>query len=517
MSGENHFPFSARKCRCAECIINNNKMGAKSLANGQHCYKNIHQKDEHGTRHRYTLNLQDQSHLEKEQAKERNGCDIMMKWWPGKQPIPYTIERGPTFFQTTTDQLTTKLYEPSKPLLPGTEDVLASGFNKRNSFSQLQTTQAVKSRETKAKDNGCHWSWSGNSEAFQLQKQQGLTNIHQTNPIKHLQDPRLTNQDNSDSIYHGWGNLLPANKLGRPEGYGGKPIEQTRTRASSFKQNATLANWWHSSSVSHCPVTTYATNDYQERSTFRHLGTDSANEERKLRTWGMHKQTSPGRFTSFGNSNTFFKETDSEIAHNHQSMPPQRKPHRTSESEINYFSKQPAIDAKKQKLASPCSPDQLTHLGAKTICDFNSNVQKMNSQEMMINKKEFKDIHDAKNSETCAREERIRNLKALLAKQEKALEALKYQRKPSISIDEKGDNIVFNGHSPSIDEEVFPNPLKRRWLKNWNEEDGFDHISTKIKRRKELNSHNTKTEEENQALSNAEFTAVEGLVRLSKD
>ena len=478
-------------------------MGAKSLANGQHGYKYIHHKDEHGTRDRYTLNLQDQSHLEKEQAKERNSSDIMMKWWPGKQPVPYTTEQGPTFFQTTTDRITTKLYEPLKPLFPGTEDVLGSGFNKQNSFSQLQTAQAVKGSET---------------EAFQLQRQQGLTNIHQTNPIKHLQDPRLTNQDNSDSIYHGWGNLLLSDKLGRPEGYGGKPIEQTRTKAYSFKQNATLANWWHPSPVSHCPVTTYASNNYQERSTFRHLGTDSAIEERKLRTWGMHEQTSPGRFTSFGNSDTFFKKTDSEIPHNHQSMPPQRKPHRTAESGINYVSKQPVIDAKKQKLARPCSPDQLTHFGAKTICDLNSNVQKMNPQEMMINRKEFKDIHDAKNSETCAREERIRNLKALLAKQEKALEALKDQKKPSISIDEKGDNIAFNGTSPSIDEEVvLPNSLKRRWLKNWDEEDGFDHISTKIKRRKELNSHNTKTEEENQALSNAEFTAVEGLVKLSKD
>ena len=514
VSGGSHFPFSAQKCRCAECIIRYSKMGAKSLANDQHYYKTIDQKDEHETRDRYTLNLQDQS-----QTKDRNGSE--MKWWPGKQPVTYTTERGPTFFQTTTDHITTQLYAPLKPLFPGIEDPLALDFNKRNSFSQLQTAQTVKGRETEAKDNGCHWPWSGNSDAFQqLQKQQpDLTNIDQSNPIKHVQDPRFTKHDNSDSIYHGWGNFLPANKLGRPESHGGKPIEQTRTRAYGFKQNESLANWWHSSSVSHCPVTTYASNNYQERSTIRHLVTDSANEERNLRTWGMGEKTSTRRFSSFGISDTFLKETDSESPQNHQSMAPQAKPHKTSESTgINYFSQHSVIDTKNQKLASPCSPEQLTHFGAKTICELNLDLQKRNPQEMMINQKEFMDGHGTKTSET--REERIRNLKSLLEKQEKTLEILRYHRKhASISIDEKGDNIAFNGHSPSTDDQVtLPNSLEQRWLKNWNEEDGFDHISTKIKRRKVPNSHdNTKTEEKNQALSNAEFTAVEGLVRLSKD
>ena len=458
--------FWARKCRCAECIMAKNTVEAKSLANSQNGYKNDAHKERNNGRDVYHHDSPAKKYLAADHGGPRNGNSVTL--WNGKvEP-----ERRPTSGQSETDLITSRLYQPKA--LTHDRYVTTPGGNKTNSFTQLPNAETIKEKKRAEKNYAHDLSWSGDELRYQ--------SVKQTCPVKHFEDPRLKNHKKKDSIYHDQAYLVPTIQSGRVEGHL-RPIEHKGTRGyredteSKFNKNSSLAAWWSASS---------------------------------------HR--------------------------NHQSMPVNTKTCRTSTGEVNlpHFSQQPVLsNTDKRNLASHCTPDQVKNMDSKQNCESVGlrSYQKPNlpksDQELLINQKEVKEFEDTKHSEICAREERIRNLKALLEKQERALKALRSQRKQFFTDDKCGSITCNKNHTKystvqgnkAILEECRPTDgavisgdcLKRRWLRNWKEEDGIVSKFPKTEPREETHSHSTKFEEESQNLSNAEYTAVEGLVSLSKD
>lgn len=548
----NYFPFWARKCRCAECIIANNKMEKKSHTSSKSGYGHLRPSEKYlsQTRDGYNCDLKAKERLAADQSKPGNGNS--MAWWSGKEPFMTTShERRPMYKQNKGEHLPSNLFGHKPPAQFATTPPDA---NKAGSPTQLLNPEKVKSNEVATND---HWMGArfGYSNKLNYEKQQDLTSIHPANPVRHYQDPRLRNLGKSDSIYKGHSNFEAGSKLQGTDGYR-RPVEQKGTNGyreenePSFQQNTKLTTWWNASSMSLCSDTAHAPNNYQVRGGAPAMrinrGNAKSSEEWKFPAWEGHMQTLPERSTDFGINYALFQGTHSHnsILQNHQSMPSNAKTRRNSDEagiNLSYLSVEPVTSAKKRKVATDYTPDQLQKMASRrkrepgdASSHQSTNLPKRNQELTINNEKEFKDFQNTKNSESCAREERIRNLKVLLEKQERALEAIRFQRKAFFIAEKDDNNITSNetraakssdqDHIATIAEspcsgEVFSLAEKRRWLKNWIEEDDVEHRYHEIGKWKQIyDTREAKSvEEEDENLSNAEYTAVEGLVRLSKD
>lgn len=549
VSSANYFPFCTRRSGYAKCIIANNTIEARSVSNGQHGYENIHQGG-HGARDCYILDLQHQDHSAEYQANTIGSGGLTI--WPRQDPFTSLCERGPTSTLAKIDHrdITAKLHEPRK-VLDRCQMVTASAFDSVKSCSRLQNEKTVKGNETKIKsDSGNGWPCPDNWNAFQLQREPHLSNIHPNNSVKELQDPRLKTFHDSDPIYHGWNNFVPAKTLGTPEVEGcGRPAMQTSASANGFQHNSIQPTWWNDLPISQCRFIANTSSNYQEtRSTVNDSGSETSvckpSEEWQIRTRETQQQTP--RFTDHGVTNRFFIDTELSNSQNDQSVLRPAKSRGSSEEVVcsRYYSQEPVTLPSKSKLESQSFnfSDEEKDSGATTYFEretgqLNSHLQTGKPPEFMTNPKECEDYQETKISETYDREKRIRSLKALLKKHERALEALRHKMKTPVVISEKEgniNNIPFKGdhtrsfHAlgniavledfPSIDGGVdLRSSLKRKWLENWNEDDTAGLKSTNNKKGKEDDLSGVKYEEEDKDLNSAEFTAVEGLVRLNKD
>ena len=494
-------------------------MEAKSLASNKYGYSHSHQSNDYSSQARdgyYSDRLTKANH---DTAKPGNTNGIMR--WPEKEPFTTSSERRPTVSQNEMGHVATKIDQHKN--LP--QFATTPGVNKTKLSTQFLGPEVVKGNKVAGND---HESGFGNPNELNYQKQQ-LKNIYQTNPFRYLRDPRLKDHGKSDSIYQG--QTLSVAEFVGTEGYR-KPSEQKITRRyweeiRPSHQNTMPPTCLNTSLESQCRKSpAHAQSNYQKRSAAtysvsKYRNNSKSSEELKLQTWERHMQSSPARLIKHGINETFFREKDSSSCIP-QTTPPISKTCRTSQSDdtISIRLQQPFIGTKKGNLASHCTPDQL---------DFelsNTNSLKKNNE---LN------IHNAKYSEICAREERIRNLKILLEKQERALETLRFQRRTPFINETDDDCFTCNedrikqsmdaimGECHLTDDVAIlginSGSLKRRWLKNWkfNEKDDVEHKSPVIKKRKEIYTDSTETEGENQNLSNAEYTALEGLVRLGKD
>ncbi|XP_078369091.1 uncharacterized protein LOC144653051 isoform X2 [Oculina patagonica] len=547
-----YFPFLARKCGCAECIIASDKLGTNSLNNNQNGYKHSNQSEYFLTANGYNQAHQTKGRLVGNQVYNAqstlgNGNGITV--WPEKYRSAASTKgmqthdfNSSTYIPHQADHSTSKFYQSAVCSQSATTPVV----DKTNSFTRLLNTanSAVAGNEAVAP----FWPWCGTSSEFNNQTQQHLSNIHQTYNTKQIsRDPRLrkkseranendTLTSNKDSIYQANANFVPVSEMRKNEGYkpqseaNKKNLEETN---HSSLQATTSAPWWNFPSMSQYPKAAHAPTFYPERSAPA-MGKQNnmAGDERKGQRNSV-KQPMQLTLNELSNKRgTFLQGTDShgnQFPWNHPSLPTV-KTCTTSEAELS--SKGPKSKPKalenfsSRKRHGKGDPDSFKH---------SNSLQK--KKQSRIHNNDLENDQDAKTLEIYAREERIRNLKTLLVKHEQALDALRVQRKSSFSDETIGNTLdvtnseILSGEASDQEymvggkEEscspsgvIYGNSLKRRWLKNWNEEDQLDHKSQeKIEKRNEVHSNGTQSDDENQNLSNAEFTALEGLVRLSKD
>lgn len=542
-----YFPFWARKCGCAECIIASDKIGTNSLNNNQNGYKHSNQSEYFSL----TTNGYNQAHQTKGRLGENpvynsqgtlgNGNGITV--WPEKGRFAASAKgmqthdfNSATYIPYQADPRTSKFYQSSVCSQSATTPVV----DKTNSFTRLLNTadSAVAGKEAEA----TFWPWCGTPNEFNYQNQQHLSNIHQTYTTKQIsRDPRLrkkseranvndTLTSNKDSIYQANANFVPVSEMRKHEGYepqseANKDKRNWEETEHSSLQGTTTATWWNVSPMGQHPKATHAPTFYPERSAPAVCKQNSmAGDEWKGQRNSV-KQPMQLTLNELSNKRgTFLQGTDShgnQFPWNHPTLPTV-----TSEAEHSKGpkSKPKALEnSSSRKRHGKGDPDSFKH---------SNSLQK--KEQSRIHNNDLENDQDAKTLEIYAREERITNLKILLVKHEQALDALRVQRKYSFSDETIGNTLDFtNNEIPESDHEhivggkeescspsggIYGNSLKRRWLKNWNEEDQLDHKPPeKIEKRNEVHSHDTLSDDENQNLSNAEFTALEGLVRLSKD
>ena len=533
----NYFPFWARKCGCAECIIAGDKPETNSLHN-QNCYNNSQQRDHFRPKtNGYSQALQKMGRHGEDrdlngQCTMGNGNGIAV--WPKNDRLT-----------SLTDMMQTRDFDTyiQNPVDPRT-----SSFNQSAVCSQSATTPVahetiLSSRlltrtDSVLKGNEAvanYWPWHATSGEISFHNQQHLTSIHQTCSTKQSsRDPRLKSKSekcngsgaltpNKNSIYQGHDNFLPVSgtqKVFRDAEHQSEDSNRKGYREemkqSSRQGETTTATWWNFSTMDQHPKLAQAPSVYPATERKGDLSGDDWNVQR---SWG--KQPMQLTLSEIPNKHDVNEKIScstiplSNFSWNHTSLP-HEKSYRTSEE-------------KPQKGTKWTIKKRFDDIDSK-----NSSHQKQ--QKSRINKKDLENLQDTKILEIYAREERIRNLKALLAKQEQALDVLRFQRKQYSSDELSFINITRNEtpyHKSSGKEEIVQykeescsspfaklpgESLKRRWLKTSSAEDQLDHKPPeKIVKRNETDSHGTLSEDGNQNLSNAEFTALEGLVRLSKD
>lgn len=527
-------------------------MGSNSLHNSHNGYQNSRQSECFSqTRNGYNHADQTKERLVKHQVYNTQrtlGNDNGIAVWPEKDRFTASSDKMQTFDlnsyfrQDKADPRTSKLYQPNALSQSATMPVV----DKTNSFTQLlNTDSAMKDKE--AVPN--YWPWCGTSLSG-YQNQQHLSNIHQTYPTKQIsRDPRLMNKSESftgngafisNKGPVGHGNVQE--QVSETDGYRRQREEKNTKRyreetEHSFLEGTTTATWWNVSPMSQYPKPANPPTINTERSApaVRMEKNNSVNvtgdKWKGLRTWGKQPmQLTLKELSNKRNTNdAFFQGTDSHKTNpwNHPSLTGPR--------------------VKTCRITSAAELQNGTKWTPKELENGSKNKRRMGDLESFQNRNSLQDkpqlrIHpkendqDAKSLEICAREERIRKLKSLLIQHEQALEALRFQRNSPSSDETNGNfvNIINNetlNQKPSDQENrseeeycsssdaILGKSLKRRWLKNWNEEDELEHIEPpeKIVKREEIHSHGTLSEDGNQNLSNAEFTALEGLVKLSKD
>lgn len=552
-----YFPFWApRKCGCAECIIAGDKVGTNSLHT-----QNRHRNSQQGG----CLSQKSNGYNQALQAKGRLGEDQVLNGqrtqgnangitvWPKKDQVTTLSDKKKTrgfrtYIPNPADPLTPVFYQSAARSQSATTPVV----NETNSFTQLlKTDSVIKGNEAVAN----YWPWYGASDEVSYHNQQHLRSIHQTSSTKlSNRDPRLRSKSekcngssalisnrNKNSIYQGQVNFLPQSGPGKilrdkhqSEDNNSKRYREEIERR--FLQGGTTsATWRNVSAMGQQPKPGQAQSVYPERrapATEKKDGL-SGDDWNVQGRWGKQ----PMQLTLSEHSNKHgVNEKSSRGTNPHSNSPwnhallPNDKTCRTSEE--------------KPQKGTKWTPKKLDSFGSKNkhgtgdLDPFQNGGSHRKKQNSRTYKKALENVQDAKILEIYAREERIRNLKTLLAKQEQALDALRFQRKQSFSDELSGSFVhITNNETPlwkSSDQEdgvedkegscsspganLSGNSLKRRWLKNWNEEDQLDQKPPeKIEKTNQTDSHGTLSEDGNQNLSNAEFTALQGLVRLSKD
>ena len=547
------FPFWARKCGCAECIIASDKVGTNSL-HTQNRYRNSQQsgcfsQNSNG----YNQALQAKGRLGEDQvlnAQRRQGNANGIAVWPKKDRVTTLSDKIQTrdfrtSIQNPADPRTSAFCQSAAP----SQSAITPVVDETNSFIQLSKTDSVvKGNEAVAN----YWPWYGASDEFSYHNQQHLRSIHQTSSIKlSSRDPRLRNKSecngssaltskkNNNSIYQGHVNFLPPGGSGtifRDE----HPSEDNKSKRHreeierSFLQGGTTtATWRNVSAMGQQPKPGQAQSVYpKKRAPATEKTDDLSGDNRNVQgRWG--KQPMQLTVSELSNKHGVNEKIScgtnphSNFSWNHTSLPnekscgtPGEKPQKWTPKKLDSF-------------------DWKNKHGTGDFDSFHNGGSQRKKQKPRTYKKALENFQDAKILEIYAREERIRNLKTLLTKQEEALDALRFQRKQFFPDELSGSFVDItnyetshrksSGQEDSVDnkEESCSSPgdnlaqgnsLKRRWLKNWNEEDQLDHKPPeKIEKTDETDSHGTLSDDGNQNLSNAEFTALEGLVRLSKD
>ena len=546
------FPFWARKCGCAECIIANDKMGTNSLHN-QNRYKNSQQSAclNQKTNGYYNQAVQIKGPLGKDQVlntQHAQGNSNGIAVWPEKDRLTSFSDKIQTsdfssHIQNPADRRKSALYQSAARSQSATTPVV----DEKNSFTRLLNTDTV------IKGNGAvahYWPWYGTSDEVSYHNQRQLPNIPQSPSTKlGSRDPRLRSKrekyngsgeltSNKTSIFQAQVNFLPVSRTGklfRDE----HQSEDNNTRRyreemehSSLQGGTTTATWWNVSAMGQHPNPAQAQSIYPERRTPATQKKDD-DDYNVQGSWGK----TPMQLTLSEVSNehgangkiSCGTNPHSNVSRNHTSVP-HEKACRTSDEKLQAGTKWTP-----KKLDSF---DSKNKNGTGDLDPFQNGGSHRKKQKSRTYKKALENVQDAKILEIYAREERIRNLKTLLAKQEQALDALRFQRKQSFSEELSGSFVDITNNEThyrqSSDQEdivndkeescsspgasLAGNSLKRRWLKNWNKEDQLDHKPPeKIEKTEQTDSHGTLSEDGNQNLSNAEFTALEGLVRLSKD
>lgn len=529
-----YFPFWARKCGCAECIIAGDKPAANSL-HDQNSYKNSEQRDYFSQKtNEYSQALQKKGRLGEDRVLNAqrtlgNGNGIAV--WPKN------------------DRLTSLTHKMQNPV-----DPRKSSFNQSAVCSQsalvadetISSTRLLTRTDSVLKGNDSvagYWPWHATSGETSFHNQQHLPSIHQTCSTKQSsRDPRLRSKSesgaltsNKNSIYQSHDNFLPVSGTGKvfrdehqSEDNNRKRYREKMKQSSRQEETAT-ATWWNFSTIDQHSKPAQAPSVYPATEKKGDLSGDDWNVQR---SWG--KQPMQLTLSEIPNKHDVNEKIScgtiplSNFSWNHTSLP-REKSYRTSEEKpqkgTNWTLKKRFDDI-----------DSKNKHGTGNHNQYQNDSSHQKQQKSRINKKDLENLQDAKILEIYAREERIRNLKALLAKQEQVLDVLRFQRKHSFSDELSFINITRNEtpyHKSSDKEEIVQykaescsspganlagESLKRRWLKNSSAEDQLDHKPPeKIEKRNETDSHGTLSEDGNQNLSNAEFTALEGLVRLSKD
>lgn len=548
------FPFWARKCGCAECIIASDKMGTNTLHN-QNRYKNSQQSGCFSRKtNGYNQALQTKGRLERDQvinAQRTQGNGNGIAVWPEKDRLTTLSDKMQTrdfmtYIQNPTNPRTSAFYQSATRSQSATTPVV----DETTSYTRLlNTDSAVKGNEAVTN----YWPWYGTSDEVSYHNQQHFPSIHQTSSTKlSSRDPRLRSKSekcngnsaltsNKNSIYQGDVNFLPLSGTGKifRDEHQSEDNNSERYREkiehSSLQGGTTTATWWNVSAMGQHPKPAQAQSIYPERCAPATEKKDdlSSDDWNVQRSWVKHSMplTLSELSNKHGVNETISCGTSphSNFSWNHTSLPHEQAC-RTSEEKL-----QKGTKWSPKKLDSF---DSKNKHGTGDLDSFQNGGSHRKKQKSRTYKKALENVQDAKILEIYAREERIRNLKTLLAKQEQALDTLRFQRKQSFSDELSGSFFdIKNNETPhrkSSDEEdvvedkeescsspganLVGNSLKRRWLKNWNEEDQLDHKPPeKIEKRNEIDAHGTLSEDGNQNLSNAEFTALEGLVRLSKD
>lgn len=551
---ESYFPFWARKCGCAECIIASDKIGTNSLHNYQNGYRNNSNPGEYFSQKtngynpeaRQTKGRLGENQVYNAQRTLGNGNGITV--WPEKDRFKAPAERmqtpdfnGSTYTQYQADPRTSKFYQSAVC----SQSTTTPAVDKTNSFTRLLNTDyVVAGNEAVA----TFWPWCATSNEFNYQNQQQLSDIHQTYTSKQFsRDPRLrkksersnennTLTSNKDSVYQANANFVPVSEIRKNEGYQPQSVANKNKRnweesEHSSVQETTTATWWNVSPVGQYPKATHASTFYPERSAPAIGKRNSLAGDEWKGQGNSVKQPMQLTLNELSNKRpTFIQGTDS---HSNSPWNPPTHPrvktctkYKVELSKGNKWTPKEMVEnLSSRKRHGTGDPDSFKHSNSR-----------QKKEQARINNNDLENEQDAKTLEIYAREERIRNLKTLLVKHEQALDALRFQRKSSFSDETIGIALnIINNETPqkSSDQEhivggkedscspsgvSFGNSLKRRWLKNWNEEDQLNHKPPeKIEKRNEVHSAGTLSEDGNQKLSNAEFTALEGLVKLSKD
>ena len=551
------FPFWARKCGCAECIIASDKMGTNSRHN-QNCYKHSQQSGCFSRKtNGFNQALQTKGRLREAQVlnaqrTQENGNVVAV--WPEEDRLTTLSDKMQThdfgtYIQNPSDTTTSAFYQSAAR----SQSATTPAVNETNSFTRLLNTDSV-FKGNEVVEN--HWPWYGTSDEVSYHNQQHLPSIHQTSSTKlSSRDPRLKSKSekcngsgvftsNKNSVYQGLFNFLPVSgtqKIFRDE-HQSEDNNSKRYREEmelSFLQGGTTtatstATWWNVAAMGQHPKPGQAPSIYREKRApaLTEKKDDLSGDDWKVQgSWGKQPM----------------QLTLSELPNKHgvnEKIACGTNPHRTFSWNHTLLPHEKAWRTSEEKLqkGTKCTPKKLDSFDTKnrhgTEDPFPNGSSHRKKQKLRTYKKALENVQDAKILEIYAREERIRNLKTLLAKQEQALDALRYQRKQSFSDELSGSLVaITNNETPhgrssdqndivedkeesysSPDANLAGNSLKRRWLKNWSDEDQLDHKPPeKIQKRNQTDSHGMPSEEGNQNLSNAEFTALEGLVRLSKD
>ena len=541
------FPFWARKCGCAECIIASDKVGTNSL-HTQNRYRNSQQsgcfnQNSNG----YNQALQAKRRFGEDQvlnAQRRQGNANGIAVWPKKDRVTTLSDKIQTrdfrtSIQNPADPRTSVFYQSAAP----SQSAITPVVDETNSFTQMSKTDSVvKGNEAVAS----YWPWYGPSDEVSYHNQQHLRSIHHTSSTKlNSRDPRLRNKSekcngsgaltsnkNNNSIYQGHVNFLPpsgSGKIFRDE----HPSEDNKSKGHreeierSFLQGGTTtARWRNVSAMGQQPKPGQAQSVYPERRAPATEKTDDLSGD----DWSIQgrrgKQPMQLTLSELSNKHGVNEKIScgtnphSNFSWNHTSLPNEKSCGTSGEKPQKWTPKKlDSFDGKNKH-------------GTGDLDSFHNGGSHRKKQKSRSYKKALENVQDAKILEIYAREERIRNLKTLLVKQEEALDALRFQRKRCFPDELSGSFVDITNYETahpksSGQEESCSSPganlaqgnsLKRRWLKNWNEEDQLDHKPPeKFEKTDEIDSHGTLGDDGNQNLSNAEFTALEGLVRLGKD
>ena len=538
------FPFWARKCGCAECIIARDKMEARNFPNNQYGHQGSRQSECYlsQTRNEYNHKHQTKERIEEKQAYNAQlGNGTGSSLWPQKHRFTVSSETVQTrdvnsyLLHHQNNPRVSQIYQ-ANALSQSETMMFASGAN---SFPLLLNAGSAQGNQSFN-----YWVWNGSSNEFSYQNQQQLSTTKQTQQLS--RDPRLRKQserfngnDALTSVYHTLDNAKPVRESeeGNLEGHKQQSKENNSRRhreetERGFVQGSkSAAPNWNVSSNPQYPQPRHTLTNYPERSAPAAKIKDCKESGDKWKDQGSWANKLPQlTLKELSNkrdaSKTFLQFTDS-----HNAIP------------WNHPYLQGVETCRSSEAESKRAPTAVENFGSRNkrrTSDFdsfqNNNHSLQNKQQWIIENKELE--NEAKTLEIGAREERIRKLKTLLAKQEQALEALRFQRKPPYPDEKDGKIVNISSSNETLSQKSgdqeniirsseescsssganLGNSLKRRWLKNWNEDDQPEHKpAAKKEKENEVHPRGTRSENENQNLSNAEFTALEGLVRLSKD